>query len=67
MDWEPLVQQAALDLNQFSSTGDAAHTDHMMQTLGGLGARHIYFQLLHLRYFERKAAGKSYIPIRSVT
>lgn len=29
----------------------------MMQTLGELGARHIYFQLLYLRYFERKAAG----------
>jgi len=27
----------------------------MMQTLGELGARHIYFQLLYLRYFERKA------------
>ncbi len=39
------------------STGDAAHTDHMMQTLGELGARHIHFQLLYLRYLERKAAG----------
>lgn len=56
-DWEPLVQQAALDLDQSFSTGDAAHTDHMMQTLGELGTRHIYFQLLYLRYFERKAAG----------
>ena len=27
----------------------------MMQTLGELGARHIYFQLLYLRYFERRA------------
>ena len=61
MDWEPLVQQAALGLDQFFSTGDAA------QTLGELGARHIYFQLLYLRYFERTAAGKSYIPIRFVT
>ena len=57
MDWEPLVQQAALDLDQFFSTGDAARTDHMTQTLGELGARHIYFQLLYLRYCERTAAG----------
>ncbi len=57
MDWEPLVQLAASDLEQFFTTGDAAHTDHMMQTLGELSARHIYFQLLYLRYFERKAAG----------
>ena len=56
-DWEPLVQQAASDLEQFSSTGDAAYSDHMMQTLGELGARHIYFQLLYLRYFERKSSG----------
>ena len=57
MGWEPLVQQAALDLGQFLSTGDTAHTDHMMQTLGELGAQHICFQLLYLRYFERTAAG----------
>lgn len=29
----------------------------MMQALGELGARHIYFQLLYLRCFDRKAAG----------
>ena len=29
----------------------------MIQMLGELGARHIYFQLLYLRYFERKATG----------
>ncbi len=56
-DWEPLVQQAASDLAQFSSTGDAAYSDRMMQALGELGARHIYFQLLYLRCFERKATG----------
>lgn len=54
-DWEPLVQQAASDLERFFSTGDAACSDRMTQTLGELGARHIYFQLLYLRRFERKA------------
>ena len=29
----------------------------MMQALGELGARHIYFQLLYLRCFECKATG----------
>lgn len=53
-DWEPLVQQAAPNLEQFFSTGDATYSDHMMQTLGELGARHIYFQVLYLRYFERR-------------
>lgn len=54
-DWKPLVQQASSYLGQFTSTGDAAYIDHMMQTLGELGARHIYLQLLYLRYFERRA------------
>lgn len=54
-DWEALVQQAASDLEQFFSTGDAVYSDHMMQTLGELGARHIYFQPLYLRHFEHRA------------
>ena len=54
-EWEPLVQQTASDLEQFFSSRDAAHADHMMQTLGELGARHIYFQVLYLRYFEHRA------------
>ena len=54
-DWEPLIQQAVSDLAQFFSAGDPTHTDHMMQTLGELTARHIYFQLLYLRYFEHRA------------
>ncbi|MCI9333092.1 MAG: hypothetical protein HFG05_13150 [Oscillibacter sp.] len=54
-DWEPLIRQAASDLEQFFSTRNAAHADHMMQTLGELTARHIYFQLLYLRYFEHRA------------
>ncbi|MCI9332953.1 MAG: hypothetical protein HFG05_12440 [Oscillibacter sp.] len=53
-DWEALVQQAASDLEQFFSSGDAVYSDHMVQTLGELGVRHIYFQPLYLRYFERR-------------
>lgn len=30
----------------------------MMQVLGELSARHVYFQLLYLRWFERRAMGK---------
>nr|WP_325204225.1 DUF6076 domain-containing protein [uncultured Oscillibacter sp.] len=56
-DWEPLIQQAASALAQFFSTRDPAHADRMMQALGELGARHIYFHLLYLRCFERKATG----------
>ena len=56
-DWEPLIQQAASDLEQSFSTGGPAQADRMMQALGELGARHIYFQLLYLRCFERKATG----------
>ena len=56
-NWEPLIQQSAADLEQFLSTGDPTYTDHMMQTLGELSARHIYFQLLYLQWFERKASG----------
>lgn len=54
-DWEPFIQQAASDLEQSFSTREPAHADRMMQTLGELTARHIYFQLLYLRYFERRA------------
>ena len=57
-DWEALVQQAASDLTQYFSTGDFTHTDHMMQTLGELSVRHIYFQLPYLWWFGRKTAGK---------
>ncbi len=57
-DWEPLIQQAASDLTQYFSTGDFTHTDHMMQTLGELSVRHIYFQLPYLCWFGRKTAGK---------
>lgn len=57
-DWEPLIQQAAADLERFLSTGDSAYTDHMMQVLGELSARHVYFQLLYLRWFGRRVLGK---------
>lgn len=48
-DWESLIWQAAVDSQQFLSTGDPAHTDHMMKTLGELSARHIYFLSRFLR------------------
>ena len=35
-----------------------AYTDHMMQVLGELSARHVYFQLLYLQWFGRRALGK---------
>lgn len=56
-DWESLIQQATADLEQYFSTGDFTHTDHMMQVLGERSARHIYFQLLYLQWFGRKATG----------
>ena len=56
-DWEPLIQQTALDLEQFLFTEAPAHADRMMQTLGELSGRHIYFQLLYLQWLARKAAG----------
>ena len=57
-DWEPLLQQATAGLEQFLSTGDPTYTDRMMQTLAELSAKHIYFQLLYLQWFARKATGK---------
>lgn len=53
--WEPLIQQACEDLERFLTTNDAAYTDRMMQTLGELGEKHVYFKLLYLRWFWRKA------------
>lgn len=56
-EWEPLIQQACEDLEQFLTTKDAAYTDRMMQTLGELSEKHVYFKLLYLQWFWRKAAG----------
>lgn len=55
-EWEPLIQQACEDLEQFLTTKDAAYTDRMMQTLGELSEKHVYFKLLYLQWFWRKAA-----------
>lgn len=55
-EWESLIQQACGDLEQFLTTKDVAYTDHMMQLLGELGEKHVYFKLLYLRWFWRKAS-----------
>jgi len=53
-EWELLIQQACEDLEKFLATNDAAYTDHMMQVLGELSEKHIYFKLLYLQWFWRK-------------
>ncbi|WP_275443163.1 hypothetical protein [Petralouisia muris] len=45
--WAPLLQQACEDLEQFLTTNDAAYTGQMMQVLGKLSEKHIYFKLLY--------------------
>lgn len=55
-EWETLIQQACGALEQFLTTKDAAYTDHMMLLLGELGEKHVYFKLLYLRWFWRKAS-----------
>ena len=56
-EWEPLIQQACEDLEQFLATKDAVYTDQMMQVLGELSEKHVYFKLLYLQWFWRKASG----------
>lgn len=53
-EWEPLLQQGCEDLEQFLATKDAVYADHMMQLLGELGEKHVYFKLLYLQWFWRK-------------
>lgn len=55
-EWEPLIQQACKDLEQFLTTKNAAYTDQMMQALGELSEKHVYFKLLYLQWFWRKAS-----------
>ena len=57
-EWEALIQQVCGDLEQFLTTKDASYTDHMMQLLGELSEKHVYFRLLYLQWFGRKAGGK---------
>jgi hypothetical protein len=56
-EWESLIQQACEGLEKFLTTKDAAYTDQMMQALGELGEKHVYFKLLYLQWFWRKANG----------
>lgn len=60
-EWGPLLKNVCKDLEQFFATKDAAHTDHMMQQLGELGEKHVYFKLLYLQWFWYKA-GESIEP-----
>ena len=55
-EWEPLIQQTCEDLKQFLATKDA-YTDQMMRALGKLSEKHVYFKLLYLQWFWRKASG----------
>lgn len=56
-EWEPLLRQARADLEQFLAAKDAAYLDHMVQLLGELSEKHVYFKLLYLQWFWRKANG----------
>lgn len=56
-EWEPLIQQTCEDLEQFLATKDTACTDQMMQVLDELSEKHVYFKLLYLQWFWRKANG----------
>lgn len=49
------MHQISKNLDQFFTTNDLAYTDQVMQLLGELGEKHIYFKLLYLQWFERKA------------
>lgn len=57
-EWEPFMQQISKNLDQFFATSDLAYTDQVMQFLGELGEKHVYFKLLYLQWFWRKAEGK---------
>ena len=56
-EWKTLMQQVSENLDQFLATNDLTYTDQVMQLLGELGEKHIYFKLLYLQWFERKARG----------
>lgn len=56
-EWESLIQQAREGLEQFLATKNATYTDQMMQVLGELSEKHVYFKLLYLQWFRRKASG----------
>ena len=52
-----LLQQTAELFERYFSSGDMAYADEAMCLLGDLTARHIYFRLPYLQWFERKAQG----------
>ncbi len=56
-EWEPLIKQACEELEQFFATKDTAYTDQMMQVLGELSEKHVYFKMLYLQWFWLKANG----------
>ncbi len=57
-EWEPIMQQASENLDRFLAANDLAYSDQAMQLLGELSEKHIYFKLLYLQWFWRKAEGK---------
>lgn len=57
-EWEQPLTEIATNWERFFAAGDAASADQAMQQMGELAARHIYFRLPYLRWFECKAAGK---------
>ena len=52
-----LLQQTAEKFGCYLSSGDMAQADEGMCLLGELSARHIYFRLPYLQWFDRKARG----------
>ena len=54
-EWEPLMHQVSKNLDQFFTTNDLAYTDQVMQLLGKLGEKHIYFKLLYMQWFWCKS------------
>lgn len=56
-EWGPLIHQTCEDLEQFLTTKDVAYIDQMMQVLGELREKHVYFQLLYLQWFWCRTTG----------
>ncbi len=57
-EWKPIMQQASENLDRFLAANNLAYSDQAMQLLGELSEKHIYFKLLYLQWFWRKAEGK---------
>lgn len=52
-----LLRQTAENFDSYFSSGDMVCADEAMCLLGELAARHIYFRLPYLQWFDRKAQG----------